>query len=216
MWEPVYWSGFTRYYHGRTTGSNCLAIIEEIQYSLASYQRHHYLLPTLDSTFTFILCFFQTHHPPYITQTPGWWPPQEVSLGIYWKNGLIPKKRGPQNVSHNWPCFGLPSTSLKLVDQKLAWGWCFLLTFFDFKKSLKNRRLRKKCWLQEGTFGLSLLTFNSWNFLSEKKWKKKKMLALNKGDIGFSLLTLLVEYFLVWKNEKKKKEGDFWPELTDT
>lgn len=145
----------TRYYHGRTTGSNCLAIIEEIQYSLIISKRH-YLLPTGDSTFTFILCFFQTHHPPYITQTPGWWPPQEVSPGIYWKNDLIPKKRGPQNVSRDWNHFGLPSTRLKFGYPKLAWGWCFLLTFFDFKKSLKNRRLRKKCWLQMGTFGLKL------------------------------------------------------------
>ena len=187
-------------------GSSCLAIIEEIQRLTHHTNRHHYLSPTGDSTFTFILCFFQTHHPPYITQTPGWWPPQDVSPGIYWKNGLIPKKRGPQNVSRNWHHFGLPPTSLKLVYQKLAWGHWHLLTIFDFKKSLKNRCLRKKCWLELGTFGLSLLTFNSWNFLIEKKWKKK-MLALKKGDIGLGLLTFLVEYFLVWKISKKK----VWP-----
>src|SRR6476619_7656838 len=52
-------------------GSSCLAIIEEIQRLTHHTNRHHYLSPTGDSTFTFILCFFQTHHPPYITQTPG-------------------------------------------------------------------------------------------------------------------------------------------------
>lgn len=86
--------------------------------------------------FTFILCFFQTHHPPYITQTPGWWPPQEVSLGIYWKYGLIPKKRGSPKCQCSLTPFWLTTDQSQILCTKT---WLQVAAFYWHFSTSKNR-----------------------------------------------------------------------------